>query len=168
MINSTLSMSSLNPLATPATFPKFPILSLEIRRKIWFHALHVPRVLHILLKPQEPGLYTIVVSPASYGGYQPPLLSVNRESRAEALRYLTPLFGMYWNLEVDAPYFEIPHGDDMREEVTWLRRMRMLGVLAPFKRLAVDWRIWDWGPRGRTMEFRACVPRGLVENYEHP
>lgn len=99
----------MNPptsVTIPTQFPLFPQLPIEIRRTIWFHALPGPRVLQLdrarhrrdRTSPVRPlhsvrslpqNLYTITA--ASYGGHYPNILSVNRESRLEALYFLTPI-----------------------------------------------------------------------------
>jgi hypothetical protein len=95
----------------PRGFALFPYLPLELRRKVWAFAVSIPRVLQIVDTPVRVGnaglrppmsLYKVL--PASYGGYHPAILSVNRESRNEALFHLTPLWGAYWNLKTDLPY----------------------------------------------------------------
>lgn len=109
-----------------------------------------------------------VAAPASYGGHQPAILSVNRESRAEARRYLTPLFNAYWNLDIDAPYFELPQGDNSKDDVTLPKEMREAGELDMFKHIAIDWLIWCWERATSTMEFKVTF-RGRFDNkYEHP
>lgn len=118
--------------------------------------------------PQRPRLLCsskYVVAPVSYGGRHPIILSINRESREEALRHLTPLFNAYWNLEIDAPYFEW----DPEEDMLLTREMRLAGELDVFKNLAIDWTIWclgfmeipvRWYNNGK-VELAAPV-------YEHP
>lgn len=107
-----------------------------------------------------------ITSPASYGGYQPSVLYINTESRAIALTKLTPLFGAYWDLDIDAPYIEAT--DYSQPSNTQLAEMREKGVLNQFKHLAVDWTIWNWEAGTRSMEFRCCFGRGEFDAYEHP
>ncbi|KAH8744576.1 hypothetical protein BGZ57DRAFT_719052, partial [Hyaloscypha finlandica] len=118
------------------TFQKFPELPLEVRQKIWRHALPGPRVLQVI---REKSSTKYRAKPASYGGHQPSILSVSRESREEALRFLTPVFNAYWNLEIDAPYFEIKSNDD--DAVTRLAQMTRAGMLRDFKNIAIDWNL---------------------------
>jgi 2EXR family len=159
-------------------FPLFSSLPLEIRQKIWFYSLPGPRTILITPNPNSlPGKTArgthlgseskYVAAPASYGGHQPAILSVNRESRAEARRYLTPLFDTYWNLDIDAPYFELPQGDNSKEEVMLPRAMREAGELDMFKHIAIDWFIWHWEDATRTMEFQRTFGRRL-NYFEHP
>ena len=110
-----------------SSFPVLLSLPLEIRRKSWLHALPGLRVLYTMQKAGYPreisgfgGLCRFTADPipsaSSYGGHHPAILPVNRESRVEALRYLRPLHGAYWNLEIDTPYIELPGGDHSRNE----------------------------------------------------
>lgn len=169
------------------TFPLFSSLPLEIRRKIWFHSLPGPRTLLLglnttptpstatqkrlrsVLRSRRPKSSTkYVAAPASYGGHQPSILSVNRESRAEALQYLTPLFDAYWNLEIDTAYFELAQGDNSKEEVTLIREMREAGYLSVFKHIAIDWMLWWWEASTKTMEFQVTFKNRFTNRYEHP
>lgn len=157
-------------------FHQFPSLPLEIRQKIWFLALPSPRVLHIKQKAGYPtriskaGGFTAnpTTSPASYGGHHPSVLSVNRESRTEALRSLTPLFGAYWNMDIDAAYFELPEGDNSRNEVLLIAEMRKAGLLDAFKHIAIDFMIWQWRAATYTMEFQVTFGAAVRNVYEHP
>src|ERR1700710_858643 len=143
-------------------FPQFASLPLEVRQIIWFHALPGPRVLQIKRNASRPPtsiskkIFSVfsrrrlrmwpdyVISAASYGGHQPAILSVNRESREEALCYLTPLFGIYWNLDIDMPYFEMPTGYKSREEDRLIiQTMRAAGELDSFRCIAIDWMFWE-------------------------
>jgi hypothetical protein len=127
-------------------FSLFPRLPLEIRLEIWRLSLPGPRVLQVIRRlPSSTsrdshsslGQAPYKVRPVSYGGYQIPILSVNRESRAEALQYLSLIWGTYWNLELDAPYFEIRDNRDTR--VTLIPELRKKGELDRFKNIAIDW-----------------------------
>lgn len=139
-------------MTTVTNFTLFSALPLEIRQKIWHYAPPGPRVLLVKLKAGSPQRISRAggfkanptTCPAFYGGHQPAILSVNRESRAEALRYLTPLLETYWNLEIDTPYFELPEGDNSRNEVLLIPQMRQAGQLDTFKHIAIDWMIWRW------------------------
>jgi hypothetical protein len=93
---------------------------------------------------------------------------VNRESRAEALQYLTPLFDAYWNLEIDTAYFELAQGDNSKEEVTLIREMREAGYLSVFKHIAIDWMLWWWEASTKTMEFQVTFKNRFTNRYEHP
>lgn len=145
-------------------FPQFSLLPIEIRRKIWALSLPGPRVMLVTRSASYSGKY--VTSPASYGGHQPSILHVNSESRAEALTKLTPLFGAYWNLDIDAPYIEATDYSQLSN--TQLAEMRQKGVLKQFKHLAVDWTIWNWESGSNSMEFRCCFSDGRFDSYEHP
>ena len=87
-------------------------------------------------------------------GLEPAILSVTRESREEALWYLTPLFYIYWSLEIDAPYFKLPQGDNSREEVTLIKETKENGHLDKFKHIAIHWMLWWWESWTPTMEFQ--------------
>jgi hypothetical protein len=152
-------------------FSLFPNLPLEIRLEIWRLSLPRARVLQVTRTlpsstSHDPhgtlGQAPYKVRPVSYGGHQIPILSVNRESRAEALRYLTLIWGTYWNLELDAPYFEIR--DDHDNCVTLIPELRKKGELDRFKHIAIDWMLWDFNAhRNWNGIFR---PHQL--GYEHP
>jgi hypothetical protein len=154
-------------------FSLFPKLPLEIRLEIWSLSLPLgPRVLQVIrtLPPSTSqnrhgtlGQALYKVRPASYGGHQIPILSVNRESRAEALQYLTLLWGTYWNLELDAPYFEIR--DNWDDCVTLIPELQKQGELDRFKNIAIDWKLWDWNG-GRPVRPHQLMDRFAV--YEHP
>jgi hypothetical protein len=129
----------------PRGFALFSYLPLELRRKVWAFAVSIPRVLQIVHTPVRVGneglrppmsLYKVL--PASYGGYHPAILSVNRESRSEALFHLTPLWGAYWNLKTDLPYIQWKQSN----EHDWLGTISALqkaGELDRFKHLVLDW-----------------------------
>jgi hypothetical protein len=132
-------------------FSLFPKLPPEIPLEIWRLSLPSSRVLQVIRTlPSSslhgpygilsPALYK--VRPASYGGHQIAILSLNRESRAEALQYLTLIWGAYWNLELDAPYFE--SRDNWVDCVTLIPELRKQGELDRFKNIAIDWMLWDW------------------------
>lgn len=170
-------------------FTLFSSLSLEIRQLIWYQSLPGPRALLITrygaqaevqpeasrplwktlfakFKPQKTTArrpypkYTIAA--ASYGGKQPVALSVSHESRAEALRHLTPVLGIYWNLEIDMPYFEQSVSDVYREDaVTLIKEMRLAGELDIFRGIAIDWVLWQ--------KYRLCLARdGVLSGDYHP
>lgn len=113
----------------------FSSLGLAIRQKIWALTLPGPRVLQIDSTKGAAGEY--VTSPCSYGGRHPVALSVNRESRDEALRHLTWKFGAYWNLELDTIYFEA-RKEEYDVTASCLRRMAREGLLNCFNDLAID------------------------------
>jgi hypothetical protein len=128
----------------PRGFALFPYLPLEIRLQVWALSASIPRVLQIVHRDVRVGdevrpptsLFKVV--PASYGGYHPAILSVNRESRSEALFHLTPLWGAYWNLKTDLPYLQWRH----RNELVWLATISALqsvGDLDRFKHIVLDW-----------------------------
>jgi hypothetical protein len=154
-------------------FSLFPKLPLEIRLEIWRLSLpEGPRVLQAIRKlpsstSHDPhgtlGQAPYKVRPVSYGGHQIPILSVNRESRAEALQYLTLIWGTYWNLELDAPYFEIRNNWD--DCVTLIPELRKKGELDRFKNITIDWMLWDWNG-GRPV--RPHQLRDRFAEYEHP
>jgi hypothetical protein len=137
------------------TFTLFPLLPFDLRRKIWIEALPGPRAPRIIRnKPKGFVSYVKMIvgtstpppfktCPASYGGHQPAILSVNRESRNEALIFLTFLLGTYWNLKIDTPYFEISGVDCGTDELMLLGEARKHGVLDHFLNIAIDWLIWD-------------------------
>lgn len=133
-------------MATMSESPQFSHLPFEIRRKIWMLCLPGPRVMLVTRSTSHVGKY--ITSPASYGGK------------------LTPLFGAYWDLDIDAPYIEAT--DYSQPSNTQLAEMREKGVLNQFKHLAVDWTIWNWEAGTRSMEFRCCFGRGEFDAYEHP
>jgi hypothetical protein len=150
------------------TFTTFPLLPFDLRRKIWIEALPGPRALRII-RNKPKGFLSYVkkivgtstpppfkTCPASYGGHQLAILSVNRESRNEALVFLTFLLGTYWNLKIDAPYFEISGVDCGSDELMLLSEARKHGVLDHFPNIAIDWLIWDLS---RQTSFT---------DYEHP
>ncbi|CZR61920.1 uncharacterized protein PAC_11817 [Phialocephala subalpina] len=152
----------------------FSDLPVEIRKKIWLLTLPGPRVLHVVHHPKTiqtcrhaPSTQSLmpVVTPASYGLHHPAILQVNYESRSIALSKLTKICDVYWNLEIDAPYFEIKDDDD--DAVCLLAEMRKAGELKQFKNIAVDWKLWMWELSTRTMEFRVTFG-GRFEGYEHP
>ena len=65
-----------------------------------------------------------------------------KESRAEALRYLTPKFDAFWNLDIDTIYLEVKKwGAD--DAIKMLSDMRKRGLLDCFKNLALDSDIWQ-------------------------
>jgi hypothetical protein len=145
-------------------FPQFALLPIEIRQKIWNYTLPGPRVMLVTRSDSRPGRY--VTSNASYGGHHPSALHVNAESRAQALMTLTPLFGAYWNLRIDAPYIEATDYSQLSN--TQLAEMRLKGVLKKFKHLAIDWTIWQWIIGSDTMEFKCTFGDGRFDSYEHP
>ncbi|KAL2064944.1 hypothetical protein VTL71DRAFT_4084 [Oculimacula yallundae] len=148
---------------SPSTmFPQFSHLPLEIRQKIWRETLPEPRIMHIHLSPSKPGSCT--TSPASYGGKHPALLHVDKASRAEGLRFLSPKFGAFWNYDIDSPYFEIK--DNADDNVVILSQMRD-GMLDKFKNIAIDWMLWRWQMATYSMEFRVTF-RDRFNDYEHP
>jgi hypothetical protein len=83
----------------------------------------------------------------------------------EALRFLTPVFNVYWNLEIDAPYFEIKSNDD--DAVTQLAQITRAGMLRDFKNIAIDWNLWLWEMATYTMEFKVTFG-DRFKDYEHP
>jgi len=129
----------------PRGFALFPYLPPELRRKVWAFAVFIPRVLQIVHTPVRvgnaglrPPMSLCKVLPASYGGYHPAILSVNHESRIEALFYLTPLWGEYWNLKTDVPYIQWKQ----RNEHYWLETISALqksGELDRFEHIVLDW-----------------------------
>lgn len=167
-----------------SSFPKFPLLPKEIRQQIWSYSIPGPRVLLVRHRVQthENNPYTLptrherctryTTTPASYGGHQPAILHVNQESRNEALRYLTPLWGTYWNLELDAPYFElqetyweIKNGEYYN--ITALPEMTKLGELDRFKNIAIDWTLWAWETETSRPGYQIRFGHRL-NGYEHP
>lgn len=108
---------------------------------------------------------TATTKPASYGGRHPSLLSVDRASRAEGLRFLHPKFNAFWNFELDAPYFEIKDNSD--ENVVLLAQLSRQGLLNDFRNIAVDWMLWNWHMATQTMEFRVTFG-DKFNDYEHP
>ena len=80
-------------MSTLTTFPLFPTLPIEIRLKIWSIALSHPRMLTIKCnkEPYQPFKPRAVVSWTS-DSPPPSLLSVNRETRYEALALYAPYF----------------------------------------------------------------------------
>jgi len=119
-------------------FPLFPLLSPEIRDRIWQLTLPGPRVLYVhgtktLQGPDNK--YT--VSTCSYGGKtHPAILSVNRESRSEALRHLTLKFQAYWNLKTDYIYMDVKRwgANDTQKQ---LADMKKRGLLNDFRNVAL-------------------------------
>lgn len=89
---------------------------------------------------------------------------MNGESREVALRKLSLLWGVYWNLPIDAPYFEIKYYDN--EDTLLLTRMAQKGVLAPFKHIAVDSSLFMWHI-ALTMEFKTCM-HGRFNGFIEP
>jgi hypothetical protein len=148
-----------------ANTTQFSTLPLEIRQEIWNLTLPGPRILMIDEKIQGHQRNTHKTNPTSYGGHHPRALSVNRESRAVALRLLTPLLGAYWNLTLDVPYLELR--DYVGNEVTQLAGMRAAGELDCFRSIALDWKLWGWMRNNNSMEFQASC-RTLIRGYEHP
>lgn len=155
---ATRAFSALSQITSlKPSFPLFPLLPLEIRLKIWQATFPGPRVLHIIRGYLSSHGYFIVTS-ASYGGRHPAILSINRESRTEALRVLRPHLGAYWNLEIDAPYFE-----DNRDGHAWvhegselvmeMERRRFLNV---FRNIALDCNMWEWLKPGSVYADVSC------------
>jgi hypothetical protein len=100
-------------MSTLATFHLFPTLPIEIRLKIWSIALLHPRILTIKCNKEPYQRYKprAVVSWTS-DSPPPPLLSVNRETRYEALALYAPYFRtlfspkcIYVNWKVDKVRF---------------------------------------------------------------
>lgn len=150
--------SILTPCHT--SFPQFTRLLPEIRAKIWALLLPPPRVISIkqiwksisaqnsttiptrfgvTLKSTPTANGAVVekayrACPISYGGKQPILLSICKESHEEALRSLTLRFETYWNFEQDYLYVEArPYTSE-----NTLGYMRKEGLLAEVKNLAFD------------------------------
>lgn len=157
----------------------FSDLPFELRTKIFRFTLPGPRVLHII-RP-EVGIQTVrtslnnllkkhgpapepsspfTVSAASYGGKHPSILSVNRESRTEALKHLIKHLGVYWNFEIDFPYFEIHELSDKR--AMFMTEMFRAGLLAPFHNIAMDSMVWGWPESTRSQEFRLMHGRDFI------
>ncbi|KUJ08092.1 uncharacterized protein LY89DRAFT_789328 [Mollisia scopiformis] len=159
----------------------FSDLPYELRRKIFLLTLPEPRVLQVTRKKQQvppqtnrkttaksqsassPEKYT--VNPSSYGLHHASALSINNESREIALSKLTKVFGVYWNLDIDWPYFEITH--DAHEDVDLLAEVRKAGYLKLFKNIAIDRMLWNWDGSTNTMEFRVTFGHRF-HGYEHP
>jgi hypothetical protein len=166
-------------------FLLFSSLPLEIRQKIWHYSLPGPRALLITrntAQAQAPPLLSkilfsifkhpssrrpsskYVVAAASYSGKQPVILSVSHESRVEALCHLTPLLGIYWNLHINMPYFElpVPAGNDSSEHaVILIQEMRSAGKLDVFRGIAIDWVLWE--------RYRALMARDrALSGNDHP
>ncbi|PVH69298.1 hypothetical protein DL98DRAFT_177034 [Cadophora sp. DSE1049] len=148
---------------SPASFPKFSNFPLEIRQKIWRETLPGPRVMLVTLPKSKHR--TATTKPASYGGRHPALLSVDRVSRAEGLRFLHPKFNAFWNFELDAPYFEIKDNSD--DNVVLLAQLSKEGLLNEFRNIAIDWMLWSWQMATQTMEFRVTFGNKF-KDYEHP
>jgi len=157
---SLLFKKKSNP---PSTFPLFPSLPLEIRLKIWSHALPGSRAIHIYPRYGNvtPSLSSLTTVAESYGHRHPSILSVNRESRQEALRYLRPLLRAYWNVEIDIPCFEGPFHQGTLDATTVVRLLRETGELAAFRRLGLDWRMVHDESDDSFWEINGI-------NYEHP
>ena len=126
-------------LLTPslASFPLFPLLPPEIRDHIWALSLPSPRVL------KARGSNTIYgpdtkyqVSGCSIGGAHPTILSVNQESRAEALKHLTCRFRGYWNLKLDFLYIAV---EKWCQSQAWMQLADIVerGLLEGFRNLAL-------------------------------
>lgn len=158
----------------------FSDLPHELKRKIWLLTLSEPRVIHVTRNLPPGGNRSIVpprgshysgpaidyvVNPASYGVYHPAILSVDTESRAIALTKLTRIFGVYWNLEIDALYAEIK--DNASEDVDLLAELRNGGHLKLFRNIAIDWMVWKWEVATEMMEFKATFGDKFA-GYEHP
>jgi hypothetical protein len=150
-------------------FSLFPKLPPEIRLEIWRLSLPGPRVLQVVrtlpstASPDHHGALgqaQYKVRPVSYGGHQIPILSVNRESRAEALQYVTLIWGTYWNLDLDAPYFEARNNGD--DSVNLIPELRKKGELDRFRNITIDWTLWDWNAYPVRHQFRDRL------GYEHP
>lgn len=156
----------------------FTNLPLELRKKIWVLALPDPRVLHVVRRPNPPNgipkddAYTekYKVTPTSYGGHHPAILSVNREARAETLPHFVLIFGTYWNLEIDTPYIETK--DYYQDALTQVAQMRLGGYLDSFKNIAIDVMFWTTRPVqpgiGRSINTAAIhIGLGLMNTREH-
>lgn len=146
------------------SFPQFTQLIPEIRAKIWALLLPPPRVILVqqVTKLIEAGSAPNSTTPTpfgvtlrsistpnqevgfekeyrassiSYGGKQPVLLSICKESREEALRTLTLRFKTYWNFKEDYLYIE-----SRREQVLedMPGNMRKKGLLDGVSNLAFD------------------------------
>lgn len=156
-------------MARPKTSTKtkmgtqFSSLPLELREEIWSLTLPGPRVMRLNRSSITKSYLT---DRASYGGNHPCALSVNRESRAVALRKLKLRFGAYWNMAIDFPYVEL--GYYAGNDVTLLGEMRKAGALNGFQRIAIDWKFWIWLiENDNSMEFRASCGQ-LIRGFEHP
>lgn len=102
-----------------------------------------PRVLHVHGATKDAGPDSeYKTSIYSYGGAHPSILSVNRDSRSEALRHLTPKFKAYWNLEIDYLYIDVKRWgkDDSQNQLADMTRR---GLLDDIKHLALDSAIWQ-------------------------
>lgn len=165
--NATSKVKTSSSSNTTASFTQFSKLPLEIRQKIWRETLPGPRVMLVTLSKSKNKKKngTATTKPASYGGRHPSLLSVNRASRAEGLRFLRPKFDAFWNFELDAPYFEIKDNSD--ENVVLLAQLSRQGLLNDFRNIAVDWMLWNWRMATQTMEFRVTFG-DKFNDYEHP
>jgi len=165
-VSSSLAQETMHESPNFRVFPRLPV---ELRRKIWALAVSDIRVLQVVRRnkskshKKNPSPYTVI--PASYGGYHYSALSANQESRAEALLHLTPLWGAYWNLEKDLPYFECRFKDN--DAITQLSEMRKAGNLNHFKHIAIDWMYWGWYDATQTMEFIVTFGNRF-HGYEHP
>jgi hypothetical protein len=130
------------------TFHLFPTFPREIRNRIWKHSLPPPRILHV--RPQR-GPYegfnhlsgeTYYTTKPSYGGRHPAILFASRESRSEALRYLTKKFEAYWNFEIDTLYLEHREPAGIHDAMNQLLNLRARKMLGGFKHLALEWGSW--------------------------
>jgi len=128
------SNSCTKPLTS---FHLFPKLLPELRAQIWEMALPGPRCMQVHRTHYRPPGYKAF--PHCYGAQNPVILSVNRESRAEALRHLTLRFSAYWNLKIDTLYLESVQGEN-QTPVEQLKLIREGGLLDGFKHLALhEW-----------------------------
>jgi hypothetical protein len=135
-------------MTTLTTFHLFPTFPREIRNHIWKDALPPPRILHVRPSngPNEGFNHlsgeTYYTTKASYGGQHPAILFASRESRGEALRYLTKRFKAYWNLEIDTLYLEHRQPAGVYDAMKQLLNLRTRKMLGGFKHLALEWESW--------------------------
>jgi hypothetical protein len=163
-------------------FTLFSSLPLECRQRIWYYALPGPRALlikrniHYVPPPKSKIMFSIsrrlynpkrwskyIVDTASWGGRHPVILSVNHESRTEALHHLTFLLGTYWNLDLDSPYFEFSgaQAGDWYRDLMLVKEMRVAGELDAFRNIAFD---WDFLFRYQSLTAES----GGASKFEHP
>lgn len=141
-----------------SSFSLFSSLPLEIRNDIWDLTLPGPRVIRVIPNPRWATDYVrYITKPASWGRHHPVALSVNRESRQEALRCLKPMFNCYWNVRIDILYIESdPDVRKSSRNSPWTQYELLCDlqdeeVLGGITSIALDWALWRrwdrWDPR---------------------